>query len=152
DLLQLRLSIAPDDFQYEAVLPYEIARGSVDRHERRQFHSKAILDVGGAQLALLDCHLAVGRRRNQPYRRQRPGGAVLTDSCKNSRVDIGVWLAFDLPLLDGALLLGEGEGGQRKQQAERGQCLPFHRISPRIIFLPKVRMDCACCWRFRSAE
>jgi hypothetical protein len=32
-LLQLRLSVASDDFQHESVLPYKIARGSVDRDE-----------------------------------------------------------------------------------------------------------------------
>src|SRR5262245_5262480 len=74
DWLQLRLSVACDDLQRETVLPNEITRRPVDRNESGQFHPEAILDVGGAQLALLDYHLAVRGWCYQPHGRQ--GAAV----------------------------------------------------------------------------
>src|SRR5262245_29788111 len=119
DLLQLRLSVACDDLQRSMVLPNEITRRPVDRDESRQFHPKAILDIGGAQLALLDYHLAVRGWCCQPHGRHGPRGAVLADGGKNSSVNVSVRLAFDFALLDGTLLR-ESESRQRKQCTECG--------------------------------
>src|SRR4029079_7682728 len=97
----------------------------IDRDEGRQFHPEAIFDVGRAQFALLDRDLAVLGRGHQPHRRQWASCAVLADGGKNSGVNVRVWLAFDFPLLDAALL-GKGQGRQREQRAECGQCPPCH--------------------------
>ena len=117
--LDLHLAISSGYFDYEIVLPDKATRRPIKCDESRQINSETLFQIRRPNTALLQAHLPMNRRRDKPHCWQRSGGAITSDRCKNSSIDVRISFSLDLPL-DCCGLRNCTERKNTKKQNARG--------------------------------